>query len=233
MATRSSARPTSTRTSQRDSVMSDLNDLCQAFHDIEDEEHPYPRCIKPAGHEGPHADMYGREWSMDEKTTLWGLAHDLRLDASQGPDPSPRPTPTTTQSDDEPAIPWWDMHINGLIQRLKGLHQAKRKRYAGNRHPLDNYLRSGEVLSVVADGIDPDLGEEVRKLGALPIMLARIQEKIVRVATMIGQEDFFHPLQGAEMAETLTDTYLDIANIALLMDAETRRVREEHDRAKQ
>ncbi len=85
------------------------------------------------------------------------------------------------------------------IDKMVAIHDAKRNDYTGgNTDPLANYRASAAIINREAHHI----------------MLARIQEKVNRVGVLFGDTE----QQVAD--EKVTDTLLDIANIALLILAE-------------
>lgn len=104
----------------------------------------------------------------------------------------------------------WDR----ILTKMQKVHDSKRKRYTGGRDPLENYLETARFLSIV-------MGAKNDK-GALPSMIGRLAEKLQRLATMTGQDDFFKAGQGED--ESYQDTCIDLAVISILCAVEHGRV---------
>lgn len=111
---------------------------------------------------------------------------------------------------------WFDEMWDKLCKQENDTHEAKRHRYTGGRDPLENYLKTGEVITIATAGHSDR--------GALPAMLGRLMEKVNRAATMVGQEDFFDVNQGEEMNESLSDSFIDLVIISRLCNIEVRRL---------
>lgn len=95
--------------------------------------------------------------------------------------------------------PDFEEAYKAAIALMIDIHDTKRNDYTGgNADPLANYRASAAIIDREAHHI----------------MLARIQEKVNRVGVLFGNTE----QQVAD--EKVTDTLLDIANIALLILAE-------------
>ena len=91
----------------------------------------------------------------------------------------------------------WSDNYRGLLDRMLAIHKAKAADYTGgSADPLSNYRQSAQVA-----GVD-----------AKRIMLARVQEKVKRLSVLLSPN---HDTQVKD--ESVEDTLLDIANIALLI----------------
>jgi len=80
-----------------------------------------------------------------------------------------------------------------LIEEMKQIHSDKNHDYAGDNDPLANFKASKRI------GIDPFIGANIR-----------LQDKVARIENFIKTGEF--KVKG----ESLKDTYIDLANYALL-----------------
>lgn len=110
----------------------------------------------------------------------------------------------------------FEEEFDRFVDTLRGLHDAKRKAYTGGRHPLENYIKACVVLT--------ELGCRTDR-GCLPIMFARLSEKLNRMASLAGQDGFFE----GKLSESFEDTCLDVAVIAGLCAAEYKLLRTERN----
>ncbi len=114
------------------------------------------------------------------------------------------------------SIRWFEAMWDKLCKLETETHNTKRHRYTGDRDPLENYLKTSDIINIACAGHTDR--------GALPAMLGRIMEKVQRAATMVGQDDFFDQNQGKEMNEGLSDSFVDIAVISKLCNIEMHRL---------
>lgn len=80
-----------------------------------------------------------------------------------------------------------------LLDTLKALHDAKRADYTGGGHPLANYAAAANSIGITTE----------------QSMLLRMHEKMFRISSLLKSN-------AAPRNESITDSYMDIANIALL-----------------
>lgn len=111
-------------------------------------------------------------------------------------------TMTTEQYTNE-----FEARFEQFIGNLRALHDSKRRAYTGGRRPLENYEMAAATLAKMGAREDR---------GCLTIMVGRLQEKVNRIASLIGMDDFM----TAERDESFEDTCMDIAVIAGLCVAE-------------
>ncbi len=114
----------------------------------------------------------------------------------------------------EEGIVQFEKAWSDILTRMQEVHDNKRMRYTGGRDPLENYLTTGRFLAIVTN--------TPFNKGALPSMIGRLAEKLQRLATMTGQDDFLDPKQGED--ETYEDTCIDLAVISILCAIEHPRV---------
>ena len=95
----------------------------------------------------------------------------------------------------------WTGNFADLLTRIKDLHERKANDYTGGKDPLENYRRSAEVAHTSIE----------------LIMLSRVEEKVTRASNL------FSGTKQRVADETVADTMLDIANIALLILNELER----------
>ena len=104
------------------------------------------------------------------------------------------------------------------MKEEKKIHDSKRLRYTGGRDPLENYVKSSDIMAIAGAGRTDR--------GALVSMLGRLSEKVNRIATMCGQDDFIQENQGTDTDdEDFRQTCQDISIIAKLCAIETARLR--------
>lgn len=92
----------------------------------------------------------------------------------------------------------WSARFSRQLVQIEDLNKKKRNDYTGGKHPLENYRRSAAVINVTAP----------------QIMLSRIQEKVTRAGNLMTGT------KQKVMDESLADSLLDIAVIALLIKTE-------------
>lgn len=97
--------------------------------------------------------------------------------------------------------------FDSFLDALRALHDSKRRAYTGGRRPLENYEQAAATLTKMGARDDR---------GCLTIMVGRLQEKVNRMASLVGMDDFF----TAEREESFEDTCQDVAVIAGLCVAE-------------
>lgn len=101
----------------------------------------------------------------------------------------------------------FEARFDQFIDSLRALHDSKRRAYTGGRRPLENYEAAAATLTKMGAREDR---------GCLTIMVGRLQEKVNRIASLVGMDDFM----TAERDESFEDTCMDIAVIAGLCVAE-------------
>ena len=101
-----------------------------------------------------------------------------------------------------PTVPFdWTASFRELLQEVMALYLRKMNDYTGGGDPLENYIKSGEIIGVTVEGI----------------MLSRLQEKVTRAGYLLG---------GTEqmvLDEGVVDTLMDAANLVLLIINELKR----------
>jgi len=105
-----------------------------------------------------------------------------------------------------------------LVREEKEIHDSKRHRYTGGRDPLENYVKSSDIMAIAGAGRTDR--------GALVSMIGRLSEKVNRIATMCGQDDFIQEDQGTDTDdEDFRQTCQDISIIAKLCAIDAARLR--------
>lgn len=95
----------------------------------------------------------------------------------------------------------WSKNFWANLEEMMALHERKANDYTGGGDPLENYRRSAEVAHTSIE----------------LIMLSRVAEKVTRASNL------FSGTKQMVADETVADTMLDIANIAMLILNELER----------
>ncbi|KKL99622.1 hypothetical protein LCGC14_1812560, partial [marine sediment metagenome] len=167
-------------------------------------------------------DMHPAYYHVNGQIGVTGTPETDPPNVQVGDEVEPIKSNTTTNmeyvSPEEQTLLEFARYWEDLVREEKEIHDSKRHRYTGGRDPLENYVKSSDIMAIAGAGRTDR--------GALVSMIGRLSEKVNRIATMCGQDDFIQEDQGTDTDdEDFRQTCQDISIIAKLCAIDAARLR--------